>query len=149
MRVRRFADHRKLRDGWRPCTFMLQKPSLAFDAAAIASERATRSDDAVTGNDDSDGIGAVGETDCAHCSGAADAARELAVGDGGAERNLSQSLPYLTLKGRAVSFDRQVVDGGEVSGEIAADGFGETVGVAGSGEGESNSSVGTVVKTEE
>src|SRR5580692_2655689 len=104
MRAGPFADQRKPRDGWASCTFMLQQPSLAFHAAAIAGEGAVRSDDAVTGNNDTDGVGTVGETDCADCSGAADAARELAVGDGGAERNLSQSLPYLTLKGRTVGF---------------------------------------------
>src|ERR1700730_14507355 len=104
MRVRRFADHRKLRDGWGSCTFMFEEPLLAFHTAAVAGEGAVGSDDAVTGNDDSDGIGAVGETDGADWGGAADAAGELAVGGGGAERNLSQSLPYLTLKGRAVGF---------------------------------------------
>src|SRR6266566_7792651 len=124
MRSRRLADHRKLRDGWGACAFMFKKPSLAFHAAAVAGEGAVRADDAVTGNDDANGIGAIGETDCPDGGGAADAFGEFAIGDGGAERNLSQSLPNLTLKGRAVGFYGQVVDRGKGSGEVVADGAG-------------------------
>src|SRR5258705_10322078 len=85
--------HRKLRDGWGTRAFVFQEPSLAFHAAAIAGEGSVGSDDAVTGNDDSYGIGAIRKTDCPDCGWAADAIGKFAVGDGGAERNLSQSLP--------------------------------------------------------
>jgi hypothetical protein len=102
--------------------FVFQEPSLAFHAAAITGEGTVRANDAVTGNDDSNGIGAIRQTDCPDCGWAADAIGEFGVRDGGAERNLSQRLPYLTLKGRAVGFDGQVVDCGQVSGKVVADG---------------------------
>ena len=92
--------------------FVFQEPSLAFHAAAVSGEGTVSADDAVTGNDDSYGIGAIRKTDRPDCGWAADAIGKFAVGDGGAERNLSQSLPYLTLKGRAVGFDGQVIDCG-------------------------------------
>src|SRR5580692_8138165 len=57
MRARHFSDHCKLHDGWGSCTFMFQEPSLALHTAAVAGEGAVGTDDAVTGNDDSNRIG--------------------------------------------------------------------------------------------
>src|SRR5438067_10810329 len=114
-------NHGQLGDGWGAGALVFEEPALAFDAAAVAGEGAVGADDAMTGDDNSDGIGAVGEADCPDCGWAADSIGEFAVGDGGAERNLSQSLPYLTLEGRAIGFDWEGVDGGEVSCEVVAD----------------------------
>ena len=57
---------------------MLQEPAFAFEAAA--GEGAVGSDDAMAGDDDTDGINAVGQTDRADCRRAADSLGELAVG---------------------------------------------------------------------
>ena len=45
---------------------MGQQPALALDAAAIAGERAIGADDAMAGDDDADGIVAIGMADGTH-----------------------------------------------------------------------------------
>src|SRR6185437_858025 len=114
----------------RECALMRQEPALALDAAAIAGERAAGADDTMTGYDDADGIGAIGEADGADRLGAADAPRQLAVGQRGAARDLAQRAPYQALERRAAGRGRQPVDGGEIAGEIGAERAGEPAGIA-------------------
>lgn len=45
-----------------PLALMFQKPPLALDSAAVTGERAIRSDDAMAGKHDCDGVGAIGQT---------------------------------------------------------------------------------------
>src|SRR5690242_19875320 len=78
----------------RDCAFMRQEPTLAFDAAAIAGERAVGADHAMAGHDDADGVGAVGKADGPDRLGPADAPRQLAVGERAAARDLAQRAPY-------------------------------------------------------
>ena len=126
---------------------VFEEPALAVKAATVAGERTVGADDAMAGDDDADGIRAVRETDRPDCFWAADTPCEFAVGDGGAEGDLPERLPYLTLEGCPVGFCGQAVDGGEIAGEIVANSFGETARVASRGECESSFSVaGSIVQ---
>jgi hypothetical protein len=119
------------------CFFVVEEPALAFDAAAVAGEGSVGSDDAMTGDDDGDGIGAVGEADRANRRGPADGGGEFAVGSGCTAGNVAQSLPDLALEGRAGGGDGEIVDDAQLAGEVARDGVGEAVGIACGGENES------------
>src|SRR5260370_15986714 len=145
MPFRRFTDHRKLCDGWGTCAFMFQEPSLAFHTSAVAGEGAIGSDDTVTRHHNPDGIWAVGQTDCPDCGWPADLFGEFRIRDRGAACDLSQSAPYLALKGRAVGLDGQVFDCRKISAEVASDHIGQAIGFAGWRESESVSSEVTTV----
>ena len=108
---------------------MVEEPAFAFDAAAVAGERAICSDDAVAGEDDGDGIGSIGGADGADGGWMADPFGELAVGGGCAAGDGAEGLPDFSLKRSAGGFDGDVVDGVEVAGEVACDGLGEAVGI--------------------
>ena len=64
-------------------------------------------DHPVAGDDDRQRVGAVGGADRARRRGLADAARELAIGDRGAERDLAQRCPDAQLEGGAGRAERQ------------------------------------------
>ena len=98
--------------------FMLQEPAFALDASAVACEGAVGSDDAVTGDDYSDGVGAVGESDGPDGFRPADLFGQLSIGDGCAVWNLSQRAPDLALKWRASCAYRELVYRGKLSCEV-------------------------------
>lgn len=66
---------------------MVEQPSLARKAAAIASERAVRADDAMTRHNNGDGIRPVGSPYRAGSSDVAKARGELPIGDRSSGRN--------------------------------------------------------------
>jgi len=107
--------------GW---GFVLEEPAFAFEAAAVACEGAVGADDAVTGDHDTDGVGSVGEAYGADRGGATDALRELAVGRGGAGGDFAEGAPDFALEWGAGGLDWKGVDRGEVTGEVAVEGFG-------------------------
>src|SRR6478609_1751167 len=74
--------------------FMLQKPLLARQAAAIAGQRSVGADHAMAGHDDADRVLAIGEAGGAYRPGLADAPRELGVADGAAAADLAQGAPH-------------------------------------------------------
>src|SRR5205823_3143953 len=108
---------------------MSQQPALALDAAAIAGQRAVAADDAVAGDDDADGIVAIGMADGAHGRLAPDALGERAIGKRPAAGDLAQGLPDLALEGRAAGRDRQAVDGVQLAVEIGPDRRAEARGI--------------------
>lgn len=120
---------------------MLQEPALALHAAAVAGEGAVGSDDAVARDNDADGVGAVGQSYRPDCGGAADSFGEFGVGERGTVGDFSQRAPYLALEGGACCLHGQIVDDGEIAGEVAADFVGEPAGVLFWLEGESSLSV--------
>jgi uncharacterized protein len=79
-------------------SLMRQKFALERQAAAIAGETAIAADDAVTGHDQGDGIGAIGSAHGAGRLGIADGAGHCAVTGGGAERNIAQRVPYQLIE---------------------------------------------------
>jgi len=81
--------------------FERQQRALDQQPAAEAGERAVGADDAVAGNDDRQRVRAVREAHGACASGVAEAARQLAIGDGLTIRDGPQRLPDRQLERRA------------------------------------------------
>ena len=84
----------------------------------------------MAGNDNGDGIIAIGGADSADRGGMTDAACKIAVGCGRAAGDGSQFLPDFLLKERASGGDGNGLDGGEFSSEVVADEIGDAVRVA-------------------
>src|SRR3954452_3031808 len=98
---------------------MLEQPALAVETAAIAGERAIGPDQAVTGNDDTDGIGSVGVADRAHRFGDAEFCRQRAVAHRGAGRDGRQRGPDALLERCAAETTWNRCESIELAGEIA------------------------------
>jgi hypothetical protein len=110
---------------------MVEEPAFAFDAAAVAGERAVGADDAVTWKDDGDGIGSIGSADGTDGGRVADLLRQFAVREGSTAGDGPESAPDFALKLRAAGFYGQVIDGVEIPCEVAGDGVGEAVRIGG------------------
>src|SRR5690242_2127057 len=115
---------------------MCEQPALALDAAAIAGQCPVRSDDAVAGDDDADGVVPIGVAYGADRCGASDPLGERAIGDGLAAGDLAQRPPHAFLERRAPGRYRQGIDGVQLAGEISADRPAEAGGIPGPGQGE-------------
>ena len=96
---------------------MVQQPPFAFDASAIARQRAIRSDDTMTGHDNRNRIGPIGQPNRADSGGTADALGEFPIRSGRATGNPAQRLPDLLLEGRPTGLDGDPVDGIEFAAE--------------------------------
>jgi len=59
--------------------FVIEEPAFSFESSAIASERTICADYAVAGNDDGDGVVAVGCSDGSDRRGVTDAEGQIAV----------------------------------------------------------------------
>lgn len=88
--------------------FGFEQSAFAFDAPAVAAERATGSDDAVTGDGECDGVGGAGASDGASGAWLAQFASELAVAAGLANWDLPQCIPDTKLKGSAAQVKWQI-----------------------------------------
>src|SRR6185295_6962681 len=88
--------------------FELEQAALHLEAARVAGERAVRADHPMAGDDDADRVVVIGEADRARGRGARQAARDLAVGAGGAERDPQELAPDGTLELRALRLERQL-----------------------------------------
>src|SRR5436190_8646123 len=77
-----------------------EQPALALQPAAIFDQRAVGADQAVTGHDDTDRIGAVGMADRTHGFRHVQSRRQRAVAHGGAHGNLRQRSPDFVLERR-------------------------------------------------
>src|SRR3954470_12676016 len=88
--------------------FVVEQPALHIQAAGVAGELAGRADDAVAGDDDADRVQDVGAADRAGEAGVAELARDLAVGDGLAVRDLDQRVPHAPLELGALGGQREV-----------------------------------------
>src|SRR6185436_14242985 len=97
---------------------MSQEPSLTVEAAAVAGQRAVRADDAVTGDDDRDRVGAVGGPHGTDRRRLADAPRQFAIRNGGAGRDAAQRLPDRLLERRAIEFRGNRIERGEVAAKV-------------------------------
>ena len=84
---------------------MGEQPALAIESPAIAGQRSVCADHPMAGNDDGDGIGAIGETDGARGRGAADLGGQSAVADAVPGRDAAQRVPDRALEIRAVGGD--------------------------------------------
>ena len=120
---RRVADlgsalgHRHVEQG--PAdAFVHQQPTLPLQSAAIAGERRIGADDAVTGHDDRDRVGAIGQAHRAHRLGLPDAGRQRAIADRAAARDAAQFVPYRALEVGAVGGGLDIVDPVEPALEI-------------------------------
>jgi len=114
--------------------FVLQQPGLALEAAAVASEGAVRADDTMAGDDDADGVLAVGEADAAYGGGVADSGGELGVSDGRAGGDLLEGGPDLALEEGSGGLHGDVSEGGGVAGEVLVERVFERGGRGGWGE---------------
>ena len=72
----------------------------------------------MAGNDQRDGIGAVGGADGAHGGGFADAARKLRIRNGPSARDAPEGGPHLLLERRPVQLDRNPVDRRGLAGKL-------------------------------
>ena len=77
---------------------MPQQPGFSLYPATIAGEGTIRSDHAVTGHNDSDGICTIGGANRPNRVRASDSLREFRVRDGFATFDGSQCMPYLFLE---------------------------------------------------
>ena len=98
---------------------MIQQPALAIEPAAVSSERSVAADDAVTRQDDSDGIGAIGSADGADGCGRANFPCQIRIRRGRTGGNRSQRLPHALLEISAVQLDLDFVETCEISGKVA------------------------------
>ena len=85
-----------------------QQIRLRSQAPGVANEVSVAAQDAVTGDDDGDGIGAVRGRNRTDGVGVAQTLGQLEVGDGRTERYLPQSVPHPLLKCRSDQAQRQV-----------------------------------------
>ena len=99
-------------------SFVPQQPFLAAKSAAIAGETAVSADDAVAGDDDGHGVGAIRCAYSAHSGGQPDLPRQLAVRRCAAGFYTPKRVPDALLKVRSVHFDGYVVQRVEVPSEI-------------------------------
>lgn len=106
---------------------MIEEPALALEATAIAGEGAVGPDHAMAGDDNAEGVGAVGQADGADGRGPPDARGKLRVGDCRPARNVAQSAPHVALEGSAGGRHGQGINGMEIAGKVAGDGAGQTV----------------------
>src|SRR6516165_8470819 len=116
--------------------FVVEEPALAVETAAVAGQRTIRANDAVAGDDDRDGVGAVGEAYSADGRRTTDVLRDFAVRSRGAAWDSAERAPYILLKVCADGLHRNRVDSVEVCGEVALESSGETVGIIGAVEAE-------------
>src|SRR3954470_13846588 len=60
-------------------SFVSEQPAFPLEPTAVTGERAIRTDDAVAGNDDGDGIGAVRRADCTYGIRVANGPRDVRI----------------------------------------------------------------------
>src|SRR5579859_965587 len=87
---------------------MREQPFFALQAAAEARQRAVGTDDAMTGNDDGNGIASIREADGARAVGIANALGELTIAPGFAEGYFCELAPHPLLKFAALHFQGQI-----------------------------------------
>src|SRR6266404_7238844 len=87
---------------------MREQPLLALQAAAVAGQRAVRTDDPMARNQDGNGIAAVREPHRPRCIRIADALRQLTVAPGCPVRNFSERTPYALLELGSLQVQRQI-----------------------------------------
>src|SRR2546426_10442660 len=103
---------------------VLEQPALAVQAAAEAGQLAARADHAVAGDDDRDGVLAVGRTDRARGADVAEATSQLAVAHRRAVGDGAQGAPDAPLKRRTRRVQGKVERGtglGEVLRQLLTD----------------------------
>src|SRR5207244_2095435 len=83
--------------------FVIEQPSFAFYAAAIAGERAVRADHPMTRHDDANRIGPIGQTNRSNGSRTSKLRRQRTIGQGLAGRDRGESGPYAALERSAGS----------------------------------------------
>src|SRR5690606_14388588 len=101
--------------------FVLEQPALAGEPAAETGQRTVRTDDAVAGDDDADGIRAVGEPDRAHGFRPPDGPRQSTVVRGRAGRDLPQRAPDGALEFGAGRLDLDGVERSQLALEPGAE----------------------------
>ena len=106
---------------------MCEQPTLSRETAAIARQLAARANDAVTGNYDSDRIGAIGETNGALRVWLAEARGELAIRAGPRGRYLRQGSPDRSLKWRTRCRPAYRSQRFQFAGEIGLESFGDAL----------------------
>ena len=115
---------------------MGEQPALARDAAAIARQCPVRSDDAMAGDDDADGIVAIRVAHRTDGGGPPDPLRQRPIGDGLSAGDLAQRPPDAFLEGRAPRRHGQGIDRVELAGEIGPECCAESGGILGAPQGE-------------
>src|SRR5262249_39637504 len=89
---------------------VLQEPALALDPSAVAAQPPVGGDDAVARHHQRDRILAVGGAHRAYGLRAADAARQLSIRPGGANRDPAQRRPDTLLERGAAEIDGDIVE---------------------------------------
>lgn len=84
-----------------------EESALEGEAPAEPDERAFRTDDAVAGDEDGDGVSVAGHPDGPRRARPADRPRDLAVGRGLPEGDPPEGRPHRTLEGRAAQIERE------------------------------------------
>ena len=89
-------------------SFPVEQRALALDAPGIARERPIFPNDAVAGNGDGEIVRRACAGDRPHGFRRADASCDLVIGNGFAEGNVLQGLPYTLLEGSAANVERKI-----------------------------------------
>src|SRR4051812_33293880 len=100
---------------------MVEQPALAWQAAAVASERAVGANNAMARHDDRNWIRSVGGAHGATCRGAADLVCDLSVAFRRAWFDRSKRSPYSTLERCAGSRGVNIVESVEVAFEVGVE----------------------------
>lgn len=97
---------------------MTQQPLLALHATGIAGQGTVASDDAMAGNDNANGIRAIGGPHRTRGACAAQLLRELAVMHDLPAGNGPQRLPHFTLERGASRGGGECIDDAEIALEV-------------------------------
>src|ERR1700736_3324165 len=88
--------------------FVVEEPLLGGQPTAESGQRSVGSDNPMTGEDDADGIRAVGSAEGARGLGDAERGRLLTIAGRGAERDTSQRPPGCELEARTLQVEREI-----------------------------------------
>ena len=96
-----------------------EEPAFAFDSSSVTRERAVSSDHPMTGDDDRDGICAIGQAYGSDGFGTTDASGDVRIGASLSSRDCLECAPNIALKYCALGGGGQLVEASGVSIEVA------------------------------
>src|SRR5438445_7983211 len=104
-----------------PAALVVEQPPFAIEPAAVAGQRPVRSDHTVAGDDDRDGIRAVGQPDRARAAYRSDPPGNGSIRGGFTGRNGGERRPDATLERRTAQIEGEPVDVRARAAEVEAE----------------------------
>jgi len=103
-------------------SLVIDQPPLALQPSSVAGERTVGSYHAMTGDDDADRIGSIGQSYGAHGRRFSQSKSEFAVANGLSCRDGTQRLPDVLLEGGSLRGYGEGIDSLNISIEIRGNG---------------------------